>query len=251
MKVTLAIAGRELKSRLNTSVGGVVLALFLFLAGFFWFLSLNNYVAQSQSLVMNPYAASMLTLGDYLILPWFSNCMFFVLLVAPALSMGSFTQEYQQHTLTLLLTSPVSTGQIVLGKYLGLMGFASLMLLGTLHVPATLYYVADPDFGYFFGGYLAMFALMSASLSLGLFVSASTQSQMVAFLATLVAGLSLYVLSWLNPDPAGWISQLALATHIEDLLSGALRLSDMAYFLGFTVVMLFGCQQKLEGLRWS
>jgi len=251
MRVTLAIARRELMSKLTTVVGWVVLALFLALTGLFWFLLLNNYVGQSQDLVMNPYAASLLTLGDYLILPWFSNCVVVVLLVAPALAMGTFTNEYRDHTITLLLTSPVHTGQVVLGKYLGIMAFVVLMLAGTLHVPATLWYVASPDWGYFLGGYLSLFLVLSALVSVGMLVSASTNSQIIAFMAAFVAGLGLYVVSWLSDNPDGWAAQLALASHLEDLLSGALRLSDLVYFGCFTAAALFGCQQKLESLRWS
>ena len=96
---------RELKSILATGVAWVVTCLFLVLSGVFWLALVTNYVRESQNLVFNPYAATMLSLGDFLIAPWFGNCMVVILFVGPALSMRLFSEEYKQRTIELLLTS--------------------------------------------------------------------------------------------------------------------------------------------------
>ncbi len=245
------IALREVRSILSTGVAWFVICVFLVLAGVFWLALVTNYVRESQNLVFNPYAASMLTMGDYLIAPWFGNVLIVLIFFGPAISMRLFTDEYRQRTIELLLTSPVRTWEIVLGKYLGAMAFGALMLAFTAHVPASLYYFADPDWGFFLGGYAMLLLVLSVLVSLTMLASSYTDSQMLALAAGLVGGLTLYLVSWLATDPTSWLAQLSMASHVEDVLRGALRLSDLTYFFSATAVFLFATQQRLESFRWS
>ena len=235
----------------TTPVAWLLLAAWLVLSGLFWSAGVSNYVTQSQNLLFDPYAASMLTLKDYLITPWFGNMLVVQIIVCPAVAMGVFTREYSQRTIELLLTSPVHTWQVVLGKYLGAMGLGLMLLAGTLYVPATVYWFATPDWGPFVGGYLALFVVQSVLISVGMVCSAFTRTQMVAFFASLAATLGLYIVSWLSDDPTSLLAQISIAGHLEDIFMGSLRLSDLVYFATFTVLMLFIAQQRLESFRWS
>ncbi len=246
----LHIAWRELKSILATGTAWVVIGVFLLLSGVFWLALVTNYVRESQNLVFNPYAPSMLNLGDYLIAPWFGNVLVVVIFFGPALAMRLFTEEYRQRTFELLLTSPLHMWEIVIGKYLGAMAFGALMLLCTAHVPISLYWFADPDPGWFVGGYLMLLLVLSVLVSLTMLASSYTESQMVALSAGLVAGLALYLVSWLSTDPEGILAQLSMASHVEEVLRGALRLSDLVYFAAWTLVLLFATWQRLESFRW-
>ena len=245
------IAWREIRGILATGTAWIVICVFLLLSGVFWLALVTNYVRESQNLVFNPYAASMLTLGDYLIAPWFGNVLIVVLFFGPAIAMRLFTEEYRQRTMELLLTSPVRTWEIVLGKYLGAMGFAALMLACTAHVPISLYYFANPDWGFFVGGYLMLMLVLSILVSMTMLISSYTQSQMVALSGGLVGGLTLYLVSWLAQDPESVLAQISIASHVEEVLRGAVKLSDLVYFFGFTFALLFATQQRLESFRWS
>lgn len=245
------IAWRELRAILATGVAWFVICVFLVLSGVFWLALVTNYVRESQNLVFNPYAASMLTLGDFLIAPWFGNVLIVLIFFGPAIAMRLFTEEYRHRTMELLLTSPVRTWEIVAGKYLGAMGFGVLMLLFTAHVPIALYSFADPDWGFFVGGYLMLLMVLSVLISLTMLASSYTESQMLALSIGLVGGLTLYLVSWLATDPTGWLAQLSMASHVEDVLRGALRLSDLTYFACASLVFLFATQQRLESFRWS
>lgn len=249
--VVLHIAWRELRATLSTGTAWAVTCLFLLITGGFWYLMVFNYVDQSQQLMFDPYGGPTLTLHEWLIGPWFSNQLVVLLLVGPAVSMRMFTEEYRQKTFELLLTSPIHTWEIVLGKYLGAMSFGALMLAFTLHVPLTLYSYADPDWGYFLGGYLMLMLVFSVVISVGLLASSYTESQMVALVAGVAAGLGLYMVGVLATDPDGVISQITMGTHTNDLLRGSLRLSDLAYFAMLTLFLLFATQQRLESFRWS
>lgn len=244
------IAWRELRAILVTAIGWMVLCGFLLLTGIFWIAMVSGYVAASQEAVFNPYGAALMNFTDHLLMPFFGNCTVLLVFVIPALSMRSFAEEFRQRTAELLFTSPISTLEIVLGKYLGLLGFVVLMLLCTAHYPASLLAWGSPDPGAVFGGYLALFLMSAALLAVGVLTSSFTHNQIVALILSFAIALALYVGSWLSQDPDSWIAQLALTTHLEGVLRGALRLSDLAYFAGFVVVGLLATHQRIESFRW-
>jgi ABC-2 type transport system permease protein len=246
----LHIAWRELRALYATPIGWLVTCAWLVLSGLFWLTMVDGYVAQSRDLVFNPYGAAQMTITDHLLGPWFGNCAVAVLIVAPALSMRLVAEEVRQRTLELLLTSPVSTLEIVLGKYLGSLGGMAVLLLGTAYVPIGLAQWADPDPGAIAGGYAALFLLAATMLAIGLLASASTSSQVVAFVVSFAASLSMLALSWIAEDPDSPLAQASVVTHLGDLFRGAVRLSDVVYFVALSAVALFATHQRLESFRW-
>ncbi len=245
------IALREFGSFFATPTGWLVLGGYLFLTGVFWTYMVESYVLQSQDLVYNPAAASMLNLSDYLLAPFYGNCATVLIFVLPAVSMRTFSEEFRQRTMELLATSPVSTYEIVAGKFLGAMGFVTVMLAVSLYQPISLLQWGDPEVGVLLGSYLGMLLLSALVLSLGLLISSFTSSQLVALVLTFAACLVLMVLDWGAASPDAWNARLALSSHLGDLFSGAVKLSDVAYFLLGSATCLFATQQRLESFRWS
>ncbi len=246
----LWIAWRELGAIFSTALGWLVLTGFLAITGVFWVFGVDDYVLAVSSGVYNPYELVGLSITNNLLLPFFGNCTVIVLMVTPALSMRLFSEELRSHTLELLLTSPVSTAQIVLGKYLGAVGFLAVLLLGTLHLPLSLYAMADPDPGVLLGGYLALFLLGSAILAMGMCVSAYTTNQIVALSVTFSAALALYVLSFSETDPEALLNKISISSHVVELIRGAVRTADIAYFSSFIGFFLFATHQRIEAFRW-
>lgn len=246
----LHIAARELKATFSTAIGWLVLTAFLLITGVFWVIMVDAYVTQSHDLVHNPYAAHQLNLTDYLLLPFFGNCTVIVLMIAPALSMRLFSEEYKQHTMELLLTSPISTAEIVLGKYLGGVATLLVMLLCTAHYPISLWMWGTPDPGVLIGGYAALAVLGGAILAMGMWFSAWTSNQIVALVLTFGAALTLYVMALDLSEPDALQTRLSLSAHLTDLLRGELRLSAMVYFAGFIGFFVFATHQRVESFRW-
>lgn len=244
------IARRELSALFSTAIGWLVLTGFLLITGVFWTFGVDDYVMAVSGSIYNPYEAGGLTVTNNLLMPFFGNCTVIVLMVCPALSMRLFSEEIRGHTLELLLTSPVSTTEIVLGKFFGAVGFLTLLLLGTFHVPITLAVVGSPDLGALAGGYLALLLLGSAILAMGMCFSAYTSSQVVALSTTFCMALVLYVVSFSESDPTAFLNRISLSAHVVDLIRGAVRLSDLVYFAGFTGFFLFATHQRLESFRW-
>ena len=242
---------REIRAIFNTAIGWMVLCAFLLINGVFWEIYLQNYVAQKAQLVFDPYGAASMNLTDYLIVPWFGNCAVILLFVTPALAMRLFSPEFERRTIELLLTSPISTFEIVMGKYLGALGFVIAMLLCTVHVPASLYYWGEPEFGAIAGSYLGTFLMSALLLAIGMFFSSLTKNQIVALTLSFAASLVLYVAGWAGEDPDSILAHIGLATHLEDLFAGAVRLSDLVYFGGGISLFVFATYQRLESHRWS
>lgn len=245
----LHIAGRELRSTFSTAVGWLVLCGFLLLIGVFWTVGVQMYITESANLVYNPYGAATMTVNNYLLAPFFENNVLFLLMVIPAISMRLFSEELRGRTMELLLTSPVSTLEIVLGKFLGGLGFIGVVVACTIYAPLSLELWTTIEWGVIASGYLGVMLLSGAILAMGMLCSALTSNQIVAFMLSFSAALALYVVGWLDDAPDSWAGQLSVGNHLADLLRGAIRLSDITYYLAFTAFFIFATHQRVETWR--
>lgn len=244
----LHIAAKELKSAFTTPIGWLVTAAFLFLNGVFlamWVL----WYADTELQFSGAYSTS-LSLAENLFAPFFGNVAVILIFTCPAISMRAFADERKNRTLELLLTSPVSTAGIVLGKFLGAMGIVAVLLAGTLVGPVWAWFTSTPDLAVVATAYLGLFLLAGAVLSMGLLFSAMTESQIIAWFLTMACAIVLYVMGTVG-GPGSVSEHFALLAHLDDLLVGGIGLSDLAYFAGLIGFFLFAAHQRVEAFRWS
>jgi len=245
------IAGREFRSIFNTTIGWLVLAGFLLITGVFWASMVSYYAVQSTDVVSNPYAASQMNLTDYLFSPFFGNTAIVLMMVCPAISMRLFSEETKQHTMELLLTSPVSTLEIVLGKFLGGLGFVVVLLLATMAGPLFLAPFVHLDYGAVGAGYLGLLLVGASILAMGMLFSSLTSNQIVALVWAFVGALALWVLSWVSQNPDSVFSEIGMVTHVQDMFTGLVHVSNLVYFVAFMAFFLFATWQRVESFRWS
>ncbi|MCC6419003.1 MAG: ABC transporter permease subunit, partial [Gemmataceae bacterium] len=162
---TFAIAERELKAFFASTVAWVIAAAFMLISGFlFTVILLNSNEASIRFLI--------------------SNLSVVFLFIAPFLTMRLLAEENRLGTVELLLTNPVRDVEVVLGKFLGVMGFILVMLALTLYFPALLFIFGNPDPGPIISGYLGVILQAGAFAGIGLAASSTTENQIVsAFLA--------------------------------------------------------------------
>ena len=224
MKNIFAIATKEIRSFFASPTAYIVIIAFL----------LPTYFLFWRSVLMT-LEASLRT--HFSLLPWFA------IILIPALSMKSLAEEKSRQTLTLLLAHPVKEWQIILGKYLGLLGIYSIILLLNLSLPLSLSWVADLDWGQVLGQFLGGWFLGAAFLSLGVLASSLTSNTISSFITTalglfvwILLGLDMIVLSL--PYPANQIVRLlAVQPRVDQFSRGVMAMDDLTYFV--TVIAVF------------
>ena len=254
MRAVLAIGRRELSAFFATPVGWLCLTGFSIITGFFFAMMATEFSVQATRAAYNPYAAEQVNLNDWLIQPFFANTAVILLMLSPALTMRLFAEDRRSHSMELLLSSPISSAQIVLGKFLGVMGFVSVMLATTFPLIGMLYWLGTPDTGVVLSCITSLFLLAASFLSVGMLTSAMTENQIVALVTGFGALLLLWVLSWADTISGTGLGEvlsgLSMLSHLEQLMKGLLHLQDGVYFVSFVGFFLFATTRRVEAYRW-
>jgi ABC-2 type transport system permease protein len=254
MRNITAIAGKELKQFFGGSVAYVVMAAFLMLSGFFFYdmvMSYNRYAGYAQ---MNPQMMDQLNVNDAIVTPLFHNINVLLLLIVPLITMRLFAEERNLGTDEMLLTSPVSVGEIVTGKLAAALLFYLLLIALTAVYPAILFKHARPDAGKLLAGYLGLLLMGGAFIAFGLFASTLSKSQVVAAIVTFAVLLVFWILGWIAESQVGTFGQalkyLSMTEHFERFGQGAVDTGDLVYFGSFIAFFWFLAARAVESTRW-
>ena len=249
---TLAIAGKELRSYFASPIGYVVIGLFALLFGFFFYLFLNFFVEESQRAMMG---GGTVNVNERMIRPLLQNAAVIILFVMPIITMRTYAEEKRSGTIELLLTSPVTDVQIILGKFLGAMGLFVAMLLVTLIDIAILFFLGNPEWKPIATGYLGLLLMGASIVSIGLLISSRTRNQIVAGVMTFAVVLMLWVIGWMGessgPTTKAVLSFLSITDHMEDFTLGIIDTKHVVYYLSFITFGLFLTAKSVDSERWS
>ena len=191
--------------------------------------------------------------GAFVMETLFGNMAIILLFFTPVLTMKLFAEERKSGTIELLLTSPITDGQVVLGKFLASATLMLIMLGLTLLFPFLTQRFGHLDIGPLLSGYLGVLLITSAFLALGLLMSSMCKNQLVAALTSFGILLTLWVIGSLSTR-GGPITQplsyLSLREHYHDFARGVIPLKDVVYYVSFTVVCLFATFKSIESSKW-
>ena len=258
MKHIASVAGRELRGLFLSPIAYGVLALFSVLAGLFFILNLawfNDLIMRLQQFQAFDRLEEM-NLNDDLIREFYGSMSVVLLFLVPGITMGLFAAEKTNHTEELLLTSPLTIWDIVLGKFLAGALFVALMAVIVGAYPLLLFAYGDPEVGKTLTGLLAVLLVGWTYVAIGAFASSLTRSQVVAFLVSFVLLLSLLLLPAVSDlgvaaggaaDLLRWIST---ASHFEEMVKGLVSSSDLAYFAVMISSFLLLTKAAVESVRW-
>jgi ABC-2 type transport system permease protein len=252
----LAIAAKDLRSQFVSPIAYVVLTGYLLLGGWFFF----NLLARFNSLLnlyvsfRNPEAMERLNLNEFVVAPLLHNLSVILVILVPVITMRSFAEEKRSGTYELLMTSPITVTEIVLGKFLGAFTFVFIMLLLTGIYPLILVAYGNPEPGVILSGFLGLLLLATAFVAVGLLTSSFTENQIIAAVSCMVTLLLLYVISW-PADTAGeglgaLLKYVSLTEHFGEMVKGVIDTRDLMYFGSVIVLALFLTQRSVESLRW-
>ena len=229
----LAIFKKEINSFFASPIGYLVIAVFLLLNGLFLWMFKGDF---------NILDSGFADLSNFFLLsPWI------LIFLIPAVTMRSFSDEKKQGTLELLLTKPISTLQIVLGKYFGAFILIVIALIPTLLYVFTISKLGaiegNLDVGSIMGSYFGLLFLVAAYTSIGIFSSTLSDNQIVAFIIAVFIcfffyfgfeGLSNYKIF----GDALYLEKLGMESHFKSMTRGVLDTRDLLYFISISIFFI-------------
>ena len=255
MQNILAIWQREMKSYFVSPIAYVVLTVFLFFSGFFFYSILSAVVQSAMMQAAYGQGSQPMDMPGIVTRNLFGTLSVVLLFMIPMLTMGLFSEEKKRGTIELLLTTPVGNLQAILGKYLASLTVLLILFASSGITISALFVYSQPDWKPMLAGYLGMFLYGAALLALGLFISTLTENQIVAVVITFGVSLVLWLISvFANSAGAATksvIDYLSVISHLDDFIKGVIDSSHVIYYVTFAFVGLFLAYRSLESLRWK
>jgi ABC-2 type transport system permease protein len=231
MKSTLNIFRKEFKGYFISPIAYIVISIFLILTGWFFFSTFFLY-------------------GQAEMRSFFSLLPIIFSFVIPAVTMRLFSEEFNTGSYELILTMPVSSLDIILGKFMAAAAFAVVMLVPTFFYAIFISFIGDLDWGPVIGGYIGAILLGASFSAIGLFASSLTRNQIIAF----ITGMSLCFLLTLIDKMLFFLPEAALGVfqylgadfHFQNISKGIIDSRDILYFISVCFVMLYSTNLAIE-----
>ena len=235
----IAILKKEFNSFFASPIAYLVIGVFLLINGLFLFIFKDDFnILNAGFADLNPF---------FYLTPWV-----FIFLI-PAITMKSFADEFNNGTIELLKTKPISNWQIVLGKFWAALLLVVLALIPTITYVYTVYQLGNPigniDFGATIGSYIGLLFLAATYTAIGLFTSTLSKNQIVAFILGVFSTFFLfYGFDAISNsfDNNLTIQQIGINEHFKSISRGIIDTRDLVYFISVTIFFLFITKTRLE-----
>jgi ABC-2 type transport system permease protein len=251
MRNILAIAGKEIRAYFTSPIAYVVIGFYALLFGYFFAVMLTFFERQSMQMMQMGGAVN---INQMLIGPVFTNAEVVLLFVLPMVTMRVFAEEKRSGTIELLLTSPLTDWQIILGKFLGAMALFTIMLAITVIHIGILFLYSEPEWKPILTGYFGMLLMGGCFIALGLFISSLTRNQIVAGMITFAAFLLFWVINWMGsfvgPTAQAVLAHLSIIDHFDDFAKGIIDTKHLVYYVSFIAFGLFLTAKSVDSERW-
>jgi len=249
----LAIAHKEVKAYFDSPIAYIVIGFFALIFGYFYVALTSYFVSQSMQMGMMG-GEQTLNVNQQLIAPLFLNASVVVLFVLPSITMRTYAEEKRSGTIELLLTSPLTDLQIILGKFIGAMTLWAAALAVTLLHVGVLFWFGKPEIWPVVTVYLGMLLMGGCFISVGLFISSLTKNQIVAAMATFAVFLLLWVIDWISsfvgPTMQQVLTYLSITQHLDDFTRGVIDTKHLVYYFSFITFGLFLTARSVDTERW-
>jgi ABC-2 type transport system permease protein len=245
MSTTLTIAKREFKSSFDSPLAYVVICLGLVLLGAFFFFVNGGFWQADRSTIQQLFSLAPRGLS---------------LVIVPVLTMRLLAEEKRSGTLEMLITLPVKDHEVILGKFLGAWGLVLVLIASTLLYPLMMFgfpwHLGALDMGPIKTGYVGLLLYSAAAVSIGLVISALTDSQVVAFFITWFVLVTLSFMGLLA-DSVGTgtvrdvVAFVSFDTRLAPFARGQIITRDIIFFLSITLICLMAAFRALERRKWA
>jgi ABC-2 type transport system permease protein len=251
MRNVIAIADKELRSYFASPIAYILIGFFLLPFGVFFYLYLATFV--KQSLQMAQYGGPV-NINQQVIRYVLQNASVIILFIMPMITMRTYSEEKRSGSIELLLTSPLTDLEIILGKFFGALGLYVAILAVTLLYMALLFVYGNPEWRPLVAGYLGLLLMGGAFIAIGLFISSTTNSQLVAGVVTFVVFLLFWIVGWFadtaGPTMGPITSWLSITEHFDDFSKGIIDTKHVLYYLSLITFGLFLTAKSVDTERW-
>ena len=245
----LQIAMRELRSLFLSPLAWIIMGVIQAIMA--WkFLGFIDYFFTLQPDLINIKNAPGVT--DLIVAPLFDFSKVLLLIICPLITMRLLSEEKQTGSLKLLLSSPVSMTEIVVGKYLGALSFFSIIIVLISLMPLSLLSSTDLDMGKFASGMLGQFLTIAAFISLGLYMSSLSSQPANAAAGTfglLILFLIINIAGNATTEGNNFFNYLSITHHSIQMLRGIVNTADIAYFVLFSLGFIALSIRQLDSQR--
>jgi len=245
----LTIAAREFKTLFLSPLAWTVLAVLQLILAYLFLTQVETFTTIQAKLATIEGAPG---LSDIVVTPLFGNAGLILLLVTPLLTMRLICEERRNKTLALLLSAPISNIEIIIGKYLGIVGLLLIVVFLITLMPLSLLMGGTLDFGKLFANIMALLLLVMAFAATGLFMSCVSGHPIVAAMGSLGILLLLWILDWtvaMRDQDSGLFEYLSILRHFQNIQSGLISSVDVGYFLLFIAWFILLSIRSLENDR--
>jgi ABC-2 type transport system permease protein len=249
MSMILTIASREFKTLFLSPLAWTVLSILQCLLAYLFLTQVETFNVIQPKLAAIEGAPG---LTDIVATPLYGNAGIILLLVTPLLTMRLICEERRNKTLSLLLSAPISNAEIIIGKYLGVLGLLLVMVFLITLMPLSLLVGGELDLGKLFANLLALSLLVTAFTSTGLFMSTLAGHPTVAAMGTFGVLLLLWILDWttgMKDQRSELFEYLSILRHFQNIQSGQISSVDISYFLLFTATFIILSIRSLNNER--
>ncbi len=253
MRNILTICSKEMNSYFRSPIAYGLMGFFGLVTGWFFYVATAYFVQNSMKASMMGGGGPM-NVNEYVVRPVLMNISVIGLFIIPMITMRLFAEEKRSGTIELLVTSPITDLEIILGKWLS----ALLMYCAILAIPVlnlmVLFAFGKPDWKPLAVGIFGLILQGGALLALGTFISNTTKNQIVAGVGTFAICLMLWVLDWVSSfESAAWakvISYMSVVAHFEPFSKGVVDTKDVIFYVSMIFFGLFLTARSMESLRW-
>lgn len=254
-RLTLSVCTRELRQYFQSPGTYVALAFFFVLSGALFTMILGGFAensAQFRETGSLPEGVASLNVTEQVVGPLFQALNFLMLFLIPMLTMRLLADEKRSGSFELLVTTPLSNWNILLGKYLAAFAVGLTALAVCAIYPWVCFRFAQPEPAVVLSCYAGLFLIILAYAAFGLFASSLTESQLAAGVVAFVGLLGLHMVDQLFKRGAlGRIAaEISIGKHSENFTKGVLATPDIVFFLCFTAFFLFVTAEILDARRY-
>jgi ABC-2 type transport system permease protein len=251
----MAVAGKEMRAYFHSPIAYLVMTVYTAICGFVFYSSTAFFAMQAMRMeAQGGMGMPPLSINEYIIRPILGGVLTVVLLfLIPLITMRLYAEEKRSGTIELLLTSPLTDIEIILGKFLGALLLFVILEALTFAYFAVLFMYGNPNLKPLIANALGMLLYGGALLALGMWFSTFTKNQIIAGAVGLAVFLLLYLLDWVSAYSTGTVGQvmsyIALTTHFDNFSKGVLQLSDVVYYLSVILLGIFLTARSVEALK--